>query len=253
MSHHVLAPEQRWRRVSFERLASGSPEEVADDSDRRQVDEGRLAGHGGPVDEGQQEQVARLVAEVAEEPIARSPGHRAGLGEVHGPQVVAHQALQHVDHPLGQAQPLADGPGALGADDVVLEEPDAPADHLPRLRLGHVVQQRGELQRLARDRSRRPAPRACARQLVAERARAREAREQAVGAGQRAQECSSTAKRWGAGWVVARIGSTSGNTTREEPEGVHPSNCARRAVRVARIASNSSRTRSAETPARSPA
>src|SRR5207244_2791533 len=88
---------------------------------------------------------------------------------------------------LGQAQPPTDRADALGADQIVLEEPHPALYHAARLGLGDVVEERGELQ----DRS--PCDTAAERlvhvraELLAERLERGETREHAVGAGARAR------------------------------------------------------------------
>ena len=98
-----------------------------------------------------------------------------------------------------------------GADHVVLVEVHAAAHHPPRLGLGHVVQQRGQLQHTPAVERAAEALAHVGGQLFAERARARRA-----GASRRSQastarsECSSTSKRCGAGCGARRIGADLG-------------------------------------------
>ena len=219
--------------------------------DRRQVAKGDSPCTAAAVGQGQQQQVARVLAEIAEESIARAAGHLAGLRRGASGADDGAPGATGRRRPRGQPQALADARDPLRADDVVLEEPDAPADHPPRLGLGHVVQQRGELECLARDRSRRPAPRPRARQLVAER-RERGQAARAGGRLRRGRGANARARRSGA----ARAGSCAASarsreTPREESERVHPAHGAPGAPRAASIATSSSRTRSADTRASS--
>ena len=80
------------------------------------------------------------------EPVARAPGHLIQHPEVHRPEVVADEPRQHLRRATRPAKPRRDGGDPLGAEPVVADEPGAPVGvDAPRLRLGHVVEQHGQL------------------------------------------------------------------------------------------------------------
>src|SRR5262245_3520305 len=143
--HDIGAPEQR-RRVEAGRLLFPAAQQIADQHCAAPDRAGRDTRDRRGVDQHEQEQIARVLTQVAIEAVARPRGHAAGCRQVHGAQMVPQEPLEYTDGAGRQLESRADGPGALGADHVVLEEADASVDHAPRLRLGGVMQQRGVLQ-----------------------------------------------------------------------------------------------------------
>src|SRR5260370_3740140 len=91
--HHVLTAEERWRRA-HDLLLREAGQEVAQEAGAAPDAERRGAGHRGGVDERQEQEVLRVLREVAVEAVARAAGHPAGGLEVHRAEVVAHEALQ---------------------------------------------------------------------------------------------------------------------------------------------------------------
>src|SRR5213080_5301495 len=225
--HDVLAPEERRRRLDRLQLLPAA-EEVADQQRAPPDTPRRGAGHRGRVGQREQQQVLRVLAQVAIEAGARAVRQPPRGAEVHRTQVVAHEALEHPERPLGQAQPSADRAGALGADHVVVEEPHATLDQAPRLGLGHVVEERAELEHLAaRDATAERLVHVRA-ELLAERHQRGETREHAVGRGQSAQRVleDGEAVRRGLGRRAHRL--HLGEEDAEQPERVHAPEGARR-------------------------
>src|SRR2546422_4486649 len=110
---------------------------------------GRATRDRGRVDEGEEKEVSSVLLEVAEESMPGPARDLAGLGEVHGPEVVADESRQRRGDPAREPPPRRDGSDPLGAEHVVTEETDTSGLDGPRLGLGHVVQQRRELEDLA--------------------------------------------------------------------------------------------------------
>ena len=63
-----------------------------------------FAAHRRGVDEGEQQEVAGVLAEVAEEPVPGPAREHAGLGQVHRPEVVADEALDDAGRARGEPQ-----------------------------------------------------------------------------------------------------------------------------------------------------
>ena len=142
-----------------------------------------------------------LLGDVAVEPVARAPGHLVQHPEVHRPEVVADEPRQHLRRAARPAKPRGDGRDPLGADPVVADEPGAPVGvDAPRLRLGHVVEQHGQLPDLAAreaasHRLRRTTPPPARRGAPG----GRRSPSRASAASSARSECSHTVKRCGSG------------------------------------------------------
>ena len=145
--HHVFSPEKR-RHRGQRLLLGGARHQGAEHPSAPvapEVERG-IAAEGGGVDEGEEQQVRPLGVEVTEEAMARAARDLAGLGQMHGSQVMADQALDHRGGTAREPQALRHRECTRGADDVVADESHASVRLGSRLGLGHVVEQRGELE-----------------------------------------------------------------------------------------------------------
>src|SRR3990170_2899925 len=146
--HRFAAVQEQWCRqrggllaMARHELAHGAALRAAPHGQRRVAPQRRRIG------EGEEQEIARVVPEVPEEAIAGATAHGARLGQMHGAQVMADEALEHARHPPRQAKPLRNRDDPLGAEDVVAEKARAPALDAPGLRLGDIVEQRRQLER----------------------------------------------------------------------------------------------------------
>src|SRR5262247_2795235 len=94
--HDVRAPEQR-RRVDASWLLFPAAQQVADQHRAAPDRAGRDTRDRRRVDQHEQEQIARVLAQVAIEAVARPRGHAAGRCQMHGAQMMAHEPLEHAD------------------------------------------------------------------------------------------------------------------------------------------------------------
>ena len=148
--HDVTSRQERWRR-RHGGLVGMAGHQLAQDLALRPAPEGpgRAACDRRRVDEGEEKEVSSVLLEVAEEPMPGSTRDLAGLGEVHGPEVMADESRQDRRDTAREPPPHRDGGDPLGPNHVVTEETDTSGLDGARLGLGHVVQQRGELEDLA--------------------------------------------------------------------------------------------------------
>src|SRR6266540_3012351 len=108
----------------------------------------RIAAQRPRVGQREEQEIERLVAEVAEKAIAGPARHRAGHGQVHGAEMLAHQALQHGSEPAREPPSGRDLTDPLGATDVVTKKSRSTILHGAGLGLGDVVEERGQLEGL---------------------------------------------------------------------------------------------------------
>src|SRR3989441_12067446 len=148
-SHHVFSIHERRRAGTGAWCLLPSLQEIPDERRPAPGRARRHARHRGGVHEVQQEQVTRVIAQVAKEAVAGAGRHVARGGQVSGTQMMANELLEHTAGASGEPEPLGDHARACGAEHVVLEEADAAVDQAACLRLGDVVKERGELEHLA--------------------------------------------------------------------------------------------------------
>src|SRR5438445_2333712 len=138
-SHDVFSVHERRRAGTGPWRLTPSLQEIPDEGRPAPDRAGRHAPHRGGVHQVQQEQVARVLAQVAEEAVAGAGRHAARGGQVSGTQMMANELLEHTAGACGEPQPLGDHARARGAEHVVLEEAGAGGDPPARLPPGAVV------------------------------------------------------------------------------------------------------------------